>query len=100
LRRPEKDDEGKDSQVPVVRKVQKPSTDWVANLEKQLQIWRENPFWSDRPPEIEVRIKSFLPREMIEGSFINLDKRTCSFSVILTSVMNNQTDSFNIQAWV
>ena len=25
------------------------------NLEKQLQAWKENPVWTDRPPEIKVR---------------------------------------------
>ena len=97
LRRPEKVEEGKDSEVPVVRKEQKSSTNWEANLEKQMQIWRENPFWHDQPPEIDVRVKSCLPREMINGSFVNLDERTCPFPMILTSMLNNQIDSFNIR---
>lgn len=64
LRRPEKVEEGKDSEVPVVRKEHKSSTNWEANLEKQMQIWRENPFWHDQPPEIDVTVP--------KGSLCNL----------------------------
>lgn len=64
MRRPEKGEEGKGSEAPVVRKEQKSSTDWEANLVKQLQLWRENPYWGDQPPEINATVP--------KGSLCNL----------------------------
>ena len=60
LRRFKKGDEGKDFQLPILRKGLKSSTNWKATLEKQLQLWRENPHWGDaQTPEINVRINSW-----------------------------------------
>lgn len=39
-------------------------TDFEANLEKQLQVWNENPAWVDQTPEIKVRD---LLRDKIDG---------------------------------
>lgn len=30
------------------------STSWELDVEKQLQAWRENPSWTDKPPQIKV----------------------------------------------
>lgn len=57
LRRFKKREEGKDFQLPILRKGQKSSTNWKATLEKQLQLWRENPHWGDaQTPEINVSV--------------------------------------------
>lgn len=58
LRGPGKAGEGKDVPQQIVRKEQKTSTDWEADLQKQLQLWRADPYWGDQdqPPEINVRI--------------------------------------------
>uniref|UniRef100_A0A7C9DKN6 DUF220 domain-containing protein n=2 Tax=Opuntia streptacantha TaxID=393608 RepID=A0A7C9DKN6_OPUST len=65
LRRFKKGDEGKDFQLPILRKGLKSSTNWKATLEKQLQLWRENPHWGDaQTPEINVSIP--------KGSLCNL----------------------------
>lgn len=58
--------ERKDVHVPqqVVRKEQKSSTDWEADLQKQLQLWRANPYWGSSPPEINVTVP--------KGSLCNL----------------------------
>ncbi|KAL2903290.1 Phosphoserine aminotransferase [Bienertia sinuspersici] len=48
----------------VVKKEQRSSTDWEADLQKQLQLWRANPYWSEIPPEIDVTVP--------KGSLCNL----------------------------
>lgn len=30
------------------------SSSWEFDVEKQLQAWRENPSWTDKPPQIKV----------------------------------------------
>lgn len=27
---------------------------WEVDLERQMQKWRENPYWVDQPPELKV----------------------------------------------
>ncbi|KAK9675566.1 hypothetical protein RND81_11G015700 [Saponaria officinalis] len=43
-------------EVKQVRKVHKSSVDWKADLQKQMQLWRENPVWIDPTPEIDVTV--------------------------------------------
>ncbi|CAO2829262.1 unnamed protein product [Amaranthus hypochondriacus] len=54
IRVPGKVEEKKDVTHQVIKKEQKSSNEWEAELQKQLQLWRANPYWSDQPPEIEV----------------------------------------------
>uniref|UniRef100_A0A803LJA7 DUF220 domain-containing protein n=1 Tax=Chenopodium quinoa TaxID=63459 RepID=A0A803LJA7_CHEQI len=73
LRQKGKVEEGKGVFEPqqVLRKEEKSSTDWEADLQKQLQLWRANPHWGSPPPEINVRID----KEEVtvpEGSLCNL----------------------------
>lgn len=67
----------KEQEVPKYREV---------NLEKQLQLWRENPLWGDKPPEVDVSVP--------EGTLCNLSVK---FNVGLPpdAVYNIVTDPDN-----
>lgn len=56
--------ERKDLRRDVVKKEHKGSVNWEADLQKQLQLWRDNPTWVDQPPEIDVTVP--------KGSLCNL----------------------------
>lgn len=38
-------------------------TDYEANLDKQLQAWKSNPTWSDKPPEMKVNLMIMIMHE-------------------------------------
>ncbi|XP_074295647.1 uncharacterized protein LOC141623439 isoform X2 [Silene latifolia] len=56
--------ERKDAARQVVRKDHKSSVDWEADLKTQMQLWRQNPYWVDQPPVIDVTVP--------KGSLCNL----------------------------
>ncbi|CAO2828830.1 unnamed protein product [Amaranthus hypochondriacus] len=46
----------KDVTQQVSENEQKALNEWETELQKQLQLWRANPYWSHQPPEIEVAV--------------------------------------------
>ncbi|KAL9240950.1 hypothetical protein vseg_015115 [Gypsophila vaccaria] len=56
--------ERKDLRGEAVKKGHKSLVNWQADLQKQMQLWRDDPTWVDQPPEIDVTVP--------KGSLCNL----------------------------
>ncbi|XP_038885433.1 uncharacterized protein LOC120075822 isoform X1 [Benincasa hispida] len=45
------------------------STSWELDVEKQLQAWRDNPSWTDKPPQIKVSV----PKDTLSRLNVKVD---------------------------